>query len=238
MHGGRFRHVESRVFQGGLFWNMELRMSKYYFMRPVLIWLARPENFNHMMAMAFRITAVLVVPFGLVVFFKAGKVIFDLPATEILGGILFELVFAVAIYCVVHTLYIRARDIESLAADLYNMFPLMAMVVRATGEALAVFIGLVSVGGAAYVWFTAKAINTILNPLPQFLPVFGGSNFMGGIQLMVGGMLSALLLLAASYLLAEGLHLIVDTVRRPSGQPQTPATSEEEAGYRRRSGTG
>jgi len=214
-------------------------MRKFYFMRYLLTWLARADHFNRLIAVAMRTGAALIVPFSLVVIFKSGKVIFELPASEILGGILFEAFFIVSIYSVIHTLFIRAHEIEVLPATEYNMFPLTAILARSVGETSAAFIALVSIGGGLYVWFTAKGIHTILDPMPKILPVFGGTNFMGGIQFMVGGVLSALAILVASYLVAEVLQYVG---RRAGGQPVETSTTEdsallEEPVFRRRSGT-
>ena len=189
-------------------------MENYFFMRPVLGWLAQPRRFNQLLAFTLRALAVLIVPFSLVTFFKAGKVIFDLPASGILGGVFFELFFLVAIYSVVHILFIRARDIDALAGGDYNMFPLAAILAKTAGETLAAFISLVAVGGGIFVWFTGKGVGAMLSPPPKFMPLFGDTTFMGGIEFMVGGVLSAILVLTLGTLTAEGLKLLTETAAR------------------------
>lgn len=208
-------------------------MKNFYFMQVALSWLAEPRHFNRLFAITLRAVGVLVVPASLVAFFKAGKVIFNLPASGILGGILFQLFFIAAIYGVVHGLFIRARDIDALPGGDYNMFPLAAVVTRAAGEAFAVFVALVTIGGGIFVWFTGRGVNTILTPLPGFLPVFGDTTFMGGIQFMVGGVLSAILVLGLAYLAAEALRWAGDAAAR-HGEGRRPA----EVPYKLRSGTG
>jgi len=218
-------------------------MENYFFMRAVLNWLAEPRQFNRMLAITLRVLATLIVPLSLVTFFKAGKVIFDLPASGILGGIVFQLFFILAIYAVVHGLFIRARNIDALPGGEYNMFPLAAIMIRAAGESMAAFISLVAVGGGIYVWFTGKGIGTILNPPPKFLPLFGDATFMGGIEFMVGGVLSAILAVVVSYLAAEGLHLLgqaagrMQASQRTESVPSEPTLSSEPS-LRLRSGTG
>ena len=189
-------------------------MEKYFFMRTLLNWLTEPRQFNRMLAITLRVLAALIVPFSLVTFFKAGKVIFDLPASGILGGIVFQVFFVLAIYAVVHGLLIRARNIDALPGGEYNMFPLAAILIRAAGEAIAAFVSLVAVGGGIYVWFTGKGVGTILNPPPKFLPLFGDTTFMGGIEFMVGGVMSAILVIVVTYLAAEGLQLISEAAVR------------------------
>ena len=218
-------------------------MEKYFIMRIVLNWLAVPRQFNRMLAITLRVLAALIVPFSLVTFFKAGKVIFDLPASGILGGIVFQIFFVLAIYAVVHGLFIRARNIDALPGGEYNMFPLAAILMRAAGEAIAAFISLVAVGGGVYVWFTGKGVSTILTPPPKFMPLFGDTTFMGGIEFMVGGVLGAILVVVVTYLAAEGLQLLTEAAgrmqasRRTVSEPSEPSLPSE-PGLRLRSGTG
>jgi len=218
-------------------------MENYFFMRTVLNWLTEPRQFNRLLAITLRVLAALIVPFSLVTFFKAGKLIFDLPASGILGGIMFQIFFVLAIYAVVHGLFIRARHIDALPGGEYNMFPLAAVLVRAAGEAMAAFISLVAVGGGIYVWFTGKGVGTILNPPPKFLPLFGDTTFMGGIEFMVGGVMTSILVIVLAYLVAEGLQLVGEAAgrlqasRRAANVSSEPSLSNEPS-VRLRSGTG
>jgi hypothetical protein len=212
-------------------------MENYYFMRAVLKWLASPSHYNRLMAFTLRAVAVLIIPYSLVPFFKAGKVIFDLPASGILGGVSFQVFFVVAIYCVVHTLFIRARDIDALPGGDYNMFPLVAILLKAMGETIASFIALIAIGGGIFVWFTGKGIVAILNPPPRFLPIFGDTTFMGGIEFMVGGILSAIALLAVCYLISNALRLIEEVAERQRSVRSSEAAVSD-PGFRLRSGSG
>lgn len=217
-------------------------MQGLHFVKSVLSWLSEARQFNRLVAITVRATAALIVPLSLVTFFKAGKTIFGLPASGILGGVVFQIFYVLAIYGVVHVLLIRAREIEALPSVRYHMFPLASLFLRAAGEALALFIAAVAIGGGVYVWFTGKAVSTLLNPPPNFLPLFGDTTFMGGIEFMAGGLLSAVLLLGLSYLLAQGLALVGELAARREDIPDRPevgssATSHHTA-YRLRSGTG
>ena len=215
-------------------------MENYFFMRTVLKWLAEPRQLNRLLAITLRVLASLIVPFSLVAFFKAGKVIFDLPASGILGGIVFQMFFVLAIYAVVHGLFIRARNIDALPGGEYNMFPLVAILLRAAGEAIAAFISLVAVGGGIFVWFTGKGVGTILNPPPNFLPLFGDTTFMGGIEFMVGGVMTAIMVIVVTYLAAEGLQLISEAAARlqESRRVVSEPSLSSEPSLRLRSGAG
>lgn len=196
-------------------------MEKFFFMRPVLAYLAESRNMNHLLSIALRVIGVLAVPFSLVLFFMAGKVIFELPPSGILGGILFQLLLVIAIYAVVHVLFMRARDIERLPAGPFNMLPLSALLVRALGETYCAFVSLVSIGGGTYVWFTGKSVNTLLGTRPSLFPMFGEPNFLGGIQFMVAGLMISLAVLVVCYLVAELLMLVRAAVASRLDQPQS-----------------
>lgn len=211
-------------------------MDRYYFMRPLLRWLASAANFNHMVAIVLRTTGVLIALFSLVLFFKVGKFLFEQPVSQIPGGILFELFFVVAVYCVVHGLFIRANDIDHLFADTYNMLRLAAIIVRALGETIGAFVILLSAGSAAYTWLTAKGIGPLLGLMPDLLPVVGASSFIGGIQLIAGGVLSGIAGLVVSYLIAEAFTMVADVAAGAARSGTTLLSDRSEV--RRRSGTG
>jgi hypothetical protein len=177
-------------------------------MRTVIDWLSEARHVNRLISTTLRVLAVFLVPYGLLVFFKAGKILFELPATGILGGIFFQMFFVVAVYSATHGLFLRAHDIDSLPGKDYNMFPLAALVFRAIGEALGVFIALVSIGGGIFIWFTGRAVATIMSPPPRFLPAAVDTNFMGGIELIISGVLSAVAVLGISYLAAEVMKFL------------------------------
>lgn len=215
-------------------------MEHYLFARKLLAWLAVPLNFNRMVAVGLRVLATLLVPLSLVTFFKAGKALFDLPAEAILGGILFQMFYVIAIYAVVHTLFIRANDMDGLAPTEHHIFPLASVLAKAGGEALAAYVALVATGGGIYVWFTGKGIATVLNPPPRFLPVFGDTSFMGGIEFMVGGLFSALAILITAYLASALLSLLFTAASRSGLQHKVSGVAQEssEPALKMRSGTG
>lgn len=212
-------------------------MENYLFVRRLLAWLAVPLNFNRMVAVSLRVFATLLVPLSLVTFFKAGKALFDLPAEAILGGILFQMFYVVAIYTVVHTLFIRARDMDALTPDEHHIFSLASLLAKAGGEAMAAYVAVVATGGGIYVWFTGKGIATVLNPPPRFLPVFGDTSFMGGIEFMAGGLFSAVAIVIAGYLISAVLMLLFTAASR-AGVATTARQDDSGSAYKVRSGAG
>lgn len=202
-------------------------MEKYFFMRPLLDRLAQARFFCHMVAIALRVVAALFVLFSLTTFFKAGKIIFDLPTNGILGGVLFEIFFVVAVYAVAHVLLIRARDIDRLQPGEYYALTIGPILLRLLGEAYASFVSLTAIGGGLFVWFTSMRLDKVLNPIVRML--FPGTrddaSFMGGIEFMFSGVLVAIAVLVVCYLAAEMLHLLTRDARNSvasralNGQP-------------------
>jgi hypothetical protein len=185
--------------------------KKILFMRPFLDLLAQPRFFCRAVAITLRVMGALIVLFSLTTFFKAGKIIFDLPTNGILGGVLFEAFFLVAVYAAVHVFFIRARDIENLQSggQLYAV-PLTALLLKLFGEAYAAFVSFVAIGGGLFVWFTNLGLGKVLNPLVRALFPGRGDDpsFMGGIEFIASGVLIAIGVLVVSYALSELLTLL------------------------------
>lgn len=179
------------------------KLEKYLFMQPFLLLLQKGGFFTRMVSVMLRVLAALVVLGSLASFFKAGKVIFDLPTSGIMGGIMFQIFYILAIYAVAHILIIRSRDIEQQKDKEYYMLPVAALLTRLTGEAYAAYVAINAVGGGIYVWFTGKPIGTIMSPMPFLFPTPQKPDFMGGIELILGGILLATGAIIVSYVTAE-----------------------------------
>jgi hypothetical protein len=203
-------------------------IEKYLFMKPLLGLLAQGRFFRHVVAMAIRAGAALVVLFSLTTFFQAGKLTFELPAQGIPGAVLFEVLFVLGVYAVVHVMLIRARDVDQLSVNDFYAIPLGAILVRMLGEIYAVFVGLVSIGAGLFVWFTNQGVGKVLNPLVRalFPTMRDNPSFMGGIEFMVSGMLAGLGVLIAAYVVSEILALLARLAAREA-QPKRSAQSVE-----------
>lgn len=210
--------------------------KKFFFMRPLLDWLAQGAFFCRMVAITLRVVAALIVLFSLVTFFEAGKLVFQLPAHGILGGVLFEVFFVLAVYAAVHVLLIRARDIEQIKAVDFYALPVGAILLRLIGEAYAAFVALVAVGGGIFVWFTNMKLERVLNPFIRtlFPTVRDDPSFMGGIEFMVSGVLIAVVVLVFAYVLSEAVAVLARAANR-NGSEGRPAETGQ--GYRSRFGS-
>lgn len=178
-------------------------MEKYLFMRPFLRLLGTGGFFTRMVGVMLRVLAALIVLGSLASIFKAGKFMFDLPTSGIMGGIIYVLFFVLAIYAVAHTVIIRARDIEDQKSNAYFILPVASILIRLAGEAYAIYVALTAVGGGIFVWFTGETIGKIMQPIPFLFPTAQKPNFMGGIELILIGLMLAAGAIIASYVLAE-----------------------------------
>ncbi|UCH53911.1 MAG: hypothetical protein JSW09_03730 [Pseudomonadota bacterium] len=211
-------------------------MEKLLFVRAVLTHLAEAKFFCRAAAWVIRISAALMVLYSLVTFFSVGKLIFTLPTTGILGGVLFEVFFVVAVYAAVHVLVLRAKEIEALPAHPYYALPLGAKLVQMLGETYAAFVTFVAVGGGLFVWFTNQSLSKVLNPLIRALFPGGRDDpsFMGGIAFVVTGILTALAVLILAYVIGQLLQIASNATNKVVTGPR--AMAEQGEGFRSRFG--
>jgi len=211
-------------------------MEKFLFMRALLERLGDSAFLNRATAITLRVLAALIVLFSLTTFFKVGQLIFKLPPNGILGGVLFEVFFVLAVYAVAHVLIIRAREIGHLTSGDHHALPLAPILLRAAGEAYAAFVILVAIGGGIFVWFTSLKLSNsnVLNPLIQILMPTPRADvsFMGGIEFMLSGVLAGIAALLFSYIAADVFRLLL---RDRRAVPEVVRTNGEN-GYKTRFG--
>ncbi len=214
-----------------------LRMDKrYFFMNGLLERLGRPAFFCHLVAGTLRVVAALIVLLSLTVFFKVGKLTFDMSPNQAPGGILFEAFFLLAVYAAVHAFIARARDIDAVKADDSYAITTLALLLKLFGEAYCAFVGLMGIGGGLFVWFTAQKLGNALGALVRALfPGVGDDpSFMGGIEFMAGSVLIGIGVLVVSYAASQALTIWFRPVR--NGVHQTP-TAEISHPFRSRFGS-
>lgn len=204
-------------------------IERYLFMRPVLALLEQERFLRRAVATALKVGAALIILFSLTLFFSAGRLLFDLPSNGILGAVLFEVFFVLAVYAAVHVLLIRARHIEELVANDYVALRMAPILLRALAEAYAGFVSLVAVGTGFFVWFTNLSVEKVLHPAVRslFPSMREDASFMGGIEFMLSGILVAIGVLLITYVLAEAVSLLTRSTQSVE-QATRPAASAEE----------
>ncbi len=212
--------------------------KRYFFMVPLLERLAQPAFFGRVVALTLRASAALVALLSLTIFFKVGKLTFDLPTNRVLGGFLFEVFFVLAVYAAVHVFLIRARDIETVRASDSYAISIVALLVKMAGEAYCAFVSLMAIGGGLFVWFTNQSLGKILGPVVRalFPHTSDDSSFMGGIQLMASGVLIGMAALVLAYAASQVLAMLIRPARNGAAQ-QFPAADLSQS-YRSRFGAG
>lgn len=197
-------------------------------MRPVLALLEQEQFLRRAVATTLKVGAALIILFSLTLFFSAGRLLFDLPPSGILGAVLFEVFFVLAVYAAVHVLLIRARHIEQLAAGDYVALRMAPLVLRALAEAYAGFVSLVAVGTGLFVWFTNLSVAKVLYPVVRalFPSVREDASFMGGIEFMLSGIFIAIGVLLIAYVVAEAISLLTRSTRPAEQIARTPSAEE------------
>lgn len=211
--------------------------NRYLFAVPLLERLGQPSFFARLVALILRVTGTLIALLSLTIFFKVGKLTFELPTNRVLGGILFEVLLVLAVYATVHVFMIRARDIETLKAGDTYAISIFALLLKLAGEAYCAFVVFMAVGGGLFVWFTNQELGVVIGPVVRalFPGASGDSSFMGGIQLMAAGVLIGIGALVLAYAASQALSLLVRPAR--NGSQQFPSGDLTQS-YRSRFGSG
>ena len=200
-------------------------MKKYFFMQPVLKFIGEGTLFSRIFASALRVFAVLFSIGALIGWIQLWKVVFDMSGAAILGGFLFQVFFVIGVYMVVHTLWIRAADIQAIGKSEFTIIPIVSIFLRMLGEIYACIALAVGVGGgvlqlfAGYSGLADRATRSIPGiGLSQSLlsGLFGGdgaSSFVSALLLMVGGAIGAVFWLVLFYLASEFIVVVVSIAR-------------------------
>jgi hypothetical protein len=180
------------------------------------IWegLASGALFRSAFYVLLRIGAVLAGLAGL--FFLIGIIIdlLRMPSLiRLVGGVIFLVLYLVALAALVLNLWKRAAVLASVPVDDYPVFDILAVVLRLVGETLAIGLGFLAFGGAIMMWLTGTwAFGQILFLM---LPFFRTSAFGSPLPVFLSGLLTiilysvlAVLVLLWNYFLAELVVLI------------------------------
>lgn len=192
-------------------------MEKYLFMKPVLQLISVGHFFRKVFAVFLQIFAVVIAIAGLVSCVGVWKSVVGQDALLILGIIIFQLFFVIAVYMVVRTIFIRADDISALPDTDYTVIPVVSIALKLCGEIYACFSVVVATAGGILVWFIGGNAFYFIGKSSFLMPGqgFGGynSDFLGGLMFMVVGWLVAFLVLVIFYFFAEMVVVITDIAK-------------------------
>jgi len=213
-------------------------MKKYFFMQPVLQLIGEGTLFSRVFASALRVFAVLLSIGALIgwilvwmeMFQMDGVAIlggrmFQMDGAAILGGTIFQALFVVGVYMVVHTVWIRAANIEAIGKSDFTVIPIVSIFLRMLGEIYACISVVVGVGGGILLLFGAygglayeatRAIPGMNWQNSVLFGLFGGdstSKFIIALLLTVSGAIGAVFWLVLFYLASELVVVLVDIAR-------------------------
>ena len=189
-------------------------MEKFLFMEAVLEKISQGQFFRKAFAITLQILAAVIAIAALVAWITVWKSISEFSAEAIVGIIIFQLLFVIAVYMVIHILLIRAGNINELPDSDYTVIPIVSITLKLLGEIYASFIAVISVAGGILSWFIGSGAFYMVKRPSLLIPSYGsGEGFWGGLVFMAGGLFSAIVGLVIFYFLAESVIVAVDIAK-------------------------
>jgi hypothetical protein len=189
-------------------------MEKYFFMGAVLEKISQGQFFRKAYAVTLQILAAIIAIAALVAWITVWKSISEFSAEAIVGIIIFQLLFVIAVYMVIHIILIRAGNINALPDSDYTVIPIVSITLKLIGEIYASFITVISVAGGILSWFIGAGAFYMVKRPSLLIPSYGsGEGFWGGLVFMAGGLFSSIVGLVLFYFLAESVVVLVDIAK-------------------------
>ena len=189
-------------------------MKKYFFMEAVLEKISQGQFFRKAFSVTLQILAFLIVIAALVAWITVWKSISGFSAEAIVGVIIFQVLFVISVYMVIHILIIRAGNIKELPDSDYTVIPIVSITLKLLGEIYASFITVISIAGGILSWFIGSGAFYMVKRPSLLIPSYGsGEGFWGGLVFMAGGLFSAIVGLVLFYFLAESVVVLVDIAK-------------------------
>lgn len=186
------------------------------FMRPVLEAFSRGRFFRAVVAGLWRVGAALTALGGLALWVLTWRVVDELPALGIVGLLLYQLLFLVGLYMVVHTQLIRAGDVDALPDSDFTVIPILSIGLRLAGEQYAIFTSVVGVGGFLLFTFAGVAGRRVMRDLP--IPFVDAARsvdagFLAGLIFLAIAFVTGMAVLFVFYFLSEALVVLVQIAK-------------------------
>jgi hypothetical protein len=133
------------------------------------------------------------------------------PTEAIIGGLLFGLIFFVAILAIGQIFWYRADCVSALEESQYTVIPIVSILFRAAGEVYATLGASMAVGGCLFIWMARAYPNLLFRGLPDVMPSFSPNlTFLGGLSFLGYVGVVSFLVLIFFYFLAESVVVMVD----------------------------
>jgi hypothetical protein len=204
-------------------------MDRYLFVPRVLGLIANGSTFRVGVALVLRIAAVGVALLALVSWIGLWSLARYFEAAAILGLILFQALFVVATYAIVHTILIRATGIREQPEGEFAILPIVATCCRLLGECLAWFFLALGVGGALLILLAGPYAQMATRQIPLSGLMSPGVGALGAVFYLAFGVVAAFGAVMFFYLIAESTSLLgaiarnTEAVRKVAERYGSPA---------------
>ena len=190
-------------------------MEKYLlFMESAVRLISQGQFFRKVFSIILRVLAVCIALVALITWIPEWKSLSGASNDAMVGIIIFQLLFVVATYMVVHVIIIRASDIAALPEADYTVIPIVSISLKLLGEIYACFTAVISLAGGILIWFVRGDALFIIKRLAPLVPTFGGAQgFLDGLLFIIIGWFVAFLVLVVFYFLAEKVVVLVDIAK-------------------------
>lgn len=183
-------------------------MDRYLFVPRVLTLIANGTTFRVGVALVLRIAAAGIALLALVSWIGLWALARYFEAAAILGLVLFQALFVVAAYAIVHTILIRATDIKHQPEGEFVILPIVATCCRLLGECLAWFFCAMGVGGAALILLAGPYAQMAMGQMPFSSVMSSGVGAVGAAFYLAFGIVAAFAAMLFFYLVAESTSLL------------------------------
>jgi hypothetical protein len=184
-----------------------------HFFRPVLEALDQGNVIRTAVVFALRAFGVLTLLGGLFLLIEILKVSFQLPTQGTIGGLLFAIIFVVAIASLFQIFFYRAQSVRDLGESPFTVIPIFSILFRMIGETNAVFAVAAGVGGCLFIWLSGMSPLRFLPGIGELLPSVSGGTFLEGLLFLVWAAVLSFVFLVGFYFLAEAIVVVVDIAR-------------------------
>ena len=186
-------------------------MSKLFFMQPVRDFISTGKFFRTGFGWILRVLAVALLFGGFYLFIESWKAVEYLKFWGIIGLIIAQGFFVVAVWIISQIVFNRANVIMELPDAHFTIIPIFSIVVKMIGEIYAAVTLMLSVVGTIMIWFSGGGMRGLYYQFREFAPFLqSGYGFWGGLLSLGIGIVSAFVLLFVFYLLAELIVVTFD----------------------------
>ncbi|HHT89581.1 MAG: hypothetical protein QM451_09115 [Bacillota bacterium] len=189
-------------------------MSNIFFMKRVLAALGSGLMFKRVYGILLRIVALITAIGGAVLWVSIWQEISELGSYWYYGsrivpaGVVVQILMLVLLYCLVHTLLIRARTVEQLQQTNYIIAPIFSVTLKLVGEIFACVLTFSGLAGGISIWIANRDVLRILGI--SAIPSLGTASFITGFLTILVGLFLAFTSLVTFYYSAELSIVLVD----------------------------